>query len=413
MKRVFAVLMGSAALAFAANRADAVAYAPGQPGERGSGFERWDANGDGVIDKAEFREMRKAMRKAHRGDRDKTDADRPARRHRGPDGPKARRGDNDMPPHRGPAMHRWWDDDGPGAADRPGRNWKGRGRPGPDAKAPREGKGRRPGRGLAKRRGGERCPACGCPFCKKGGRDRGPADFGPHGPRGPESGDMGPRGPKGREFGDCGPRCGRRPGGPGERGFRNERGRDGRGGPGFHDKRGRGGRRFDNERGRGGPRAGRGGPEGREFGPPPGVCPFCDMMMRAHGGRMPSMHNRGGPGGRDFAMGGPFNRFSRRGFAHPGRRFGQRGRAIGRRLFDRFDRNDDNFITPDEFPGRPEGFDRWDANDDGRIGKKEFKRDVKRHRKEMRRRGERGRRGPAGPDDDMPRGPHAERTRAI
>lgn len=137
------------------------------------------------------------------------------------------------------------------------------------------------------------------------------------------------------------------------------------------------------------------------------------MMMRAHGGRMPSMHNRRGPEGRDFAMGGPFSRFSRRGFAHPGRRSGQRGREIGRRLFDRFDRNDDNYITPDEFPGRPEGFDRWDSNDDGRIGKKEFKRDVKRHRKEMRRHGERGRRGPAGPDDDRPRGPHAERTRAI
>lgn len=364
MKRVLAVLMGSAVLALATHRADAVAFAPGQPGDKPGGFERWDANDDGVIDKAEFHEMRKALKKQHRedGDRPKGDrrgkARRGAQRRGGPDGPpmagpKARPGDDGPPPQRGPAMDKFDRDDRPGKFDRPGRRGRGMRRGGPDAFH------RGKGPGFENRRGGKACPECGCDCGLRGGQRGARGKVGP-----------GPRGPMGGEFGMMGPGHG-------------------------HKGHGRG----------------HGFGHGGEFGRPHG------MMGPGADGPAPFMRPRRGPLGRDLAMRSPMSRRGWRQFAQRPRRPGRLGREIGRRLFERFDENDDQFITPDEFPGRPERFDRWDADDDGRIEPKELKREARRRRGDGAQRGERGGRGRRGPrdrqDDEGPRGPRADKTRAI
>ncbi|MCB9851523.1 MAG: hypothetical protein H6819_00385 [Phycisphaerales bacterium] len=367
MKRALTVLMGAAVLALTANRAHAVAYGPAQPGEKGGGFARWDANDDGVIDKAEFQAMRKALKKQHREDGDKPKARRDAKARRGPGdkrpdgpplrGPKADGGDHPFPGPQGPAMGEF-DDDGPRAMDRPSRRGRGMQRGGRDGMRPRPGMQRGAGRGFAERRGGDGCPECGCkcPCCRGKGQGRGMP---------------GPRGPMGPEFGAMGPAHGGHGFGPGPmHGF---------------------------------------SPHG-DMMPGPGGCPFLEQHRNARG--------------REFGMMRPGGRGVWRQFAMRARRLGQRARAMGPRMFDRFDENNDNFITPDEFPGRPERFDRWDADDDGRIEKGEIRRHAKRNRDDgakgdRMKRGGRGRGGPrdADRDDDdaprRPRGPRTDKTRAI
>lgn len=368
MKRALTVLMGTALMAMTANRAHAAAYGPGQPGEKGGGFAKWDANDDGVIDKAEFQAMRKAMKNPQRAEGQKPKAKRDVKGRRGPGadrpdkpplrGPRAQRGDHPFPGPRGPAMGEFGDDDGPGAFDRPRPRGRGMQRGGTDGMRGRQGKGRGPGRGFSEKRGGEGCPECGCkcPHCQGKGKGQG---------RG--RGMAGPRGPMGPAFGAMG----RGPGGPGQ-------------GQGF-------------------------GPQGGMM-PGPDGCPFLQQHRNFHG--------------REMGMRGPGRRGMWRQFAQRAGRLGRHARAMGSRMFDRFDENNDNFITPDEFPGRPERFDRWDADDDGRIEKGEIRRNAKRERDDgakgdRMKRGGRGRGGPrdADKDDDdaprRPRGPRTDRTRAI
>jgi Ca2+-binding EF-hand superfamily protein len=352
MKRVLTALLGAAGLFMAANRAEAVSYGPELNAPWGGGFNRWDANDDGVIDKAEFQKMRKALnnqqpKKKAEKKRNRRDDGRNARRGPGPaeaplSGPKADRNDRRPPPPRGPAMQEREPDEGPPNAVRKDR--RSRRHPGRERMRQREGN----RRGPDALRGGPCCPHCPCKMRPERDAMR------------PESGHRRPRGE--------GPMFDR---GPGQHRF------------GFESDR----------------------------MPPPFDGP---PMMRRHRDR----HDQG------FGMMGPGRRDRRREFSQRHPRMARRGREMARRWFDRFDGNDDQFITPDEFPGRPERFDRWDADDDGRIEREELKRDARRHRgggAKHRGRGERGNRGPRDMDNDRPRGPrgmeddgpHTKQTRAI
>ncbi|MCA9254199.1 MAG: hypothetical protein KDA33_01120, partial [Phycisphaerales bacterium] len=297
MKRVLTVLMGVGALALTASRAQAVAYGPGQGGQgpRGGGFERWDANDDGVIDKAEFKAMRKALKNQQRQGARGPMADRQGRGRRGPaagpgpgaqpplGGPKA--GPEGAPPHRGPGPQGMADDEGPGGFDGRPHRGLGRGQKGPEGVRRGQGKGRGQGKAFAGRRGpGAGCPDCGCQ-CGKGKGE------GPQGRRGMR----GQAGPKGPEFGAM--------------------------------RRG----------------------AGRGFGPGqgPGFGPFGDMGPGPDG---PPMMRRGGQFGGQPGQFAPNRRSVWRRFAMRAKRFGRQGRRMGPPMFDRFDANHDNFITPDEFP---------------------------------------------------------------
>lgn len=366
MKRVLTVLFGAAALTLAANRADAVSYGPELPGPKGGGFERWDANDDGVIDKAEFREMRKALNKQQAAKKSSQKGKRKARArdHRGGrdtdgaplSGPKADRADRDRPPHRAPAMRD--DDRGDRRGDMDRRTRRGAGRRGPAARGLRDGRGRRAGPDAGRR--GSCCPGCDCA--------RG---------EGCECQSAGPRGP---------------------RESRMDRGRGI--GRGFHRGRGPGHRHHGLHR--------------HADGMPPHDMP-------------PFMHRHRGHSDRDFGMMGPGRRGHGRRFAKQHPRLARRIRELARRMLDRFEANEERFISPDDFPGRRDRFDRRDRGEDDRRPARALRRNSDRRQRDGAGRGHRdgGRRGrgrgmdddrprgPRGPDDEGVRGPRTNQTRAI
>jgi len=323
---VAALVMAQAATAQAA-----AAYRPGPKAKKGpkvfADFARWDQNGDGVIDHAEFQQ---AVKKVHRFEGRRQGRRGPEARQRGQRGPEARRG------HRGPRAQRG--QRGPAA-----RRDRGRGRGGKmrnriealvrkvvketlrdmhEAPGPRHGnRGELDGLGPHGRMNG---PMHGA---KRPGMHHG---LGLGGPRGGQA--IGPMhgGPPNRACPACGFQY------------------DGKGRPkgAFRDgpMRGRGGE------GRGefrkpGRKGGRGkGPEARERGP------------RGSRGERPEAGERGPRG--------------RKGGGRPPPRLME--------MFQRQDANGDGVVSADEFGGPPERFEMLDANGDGAVDRKELENATKR-----------------------------------
>jgi hypothetical protein len=328
--------VGALVMVQAATAQAAAAYQPGPKAKKGpkvfADFARWDQNGDGVIDHAEFQQ---AVEKVHRFEG----------RERGPRGPEARqRGQHDPEAIRG---HR-------------GRQAQ-RGQRGPAARRDR-------GPGGKMR---DRIEALVRRVVKEMLRDM-------HEAHGPWHG-------AGDEFHGFDPNEPMH--GPMRHGMHRGRGLDGP-----RDHAGFGGPPAD--RPRGGPAMGpmRGGP--RDGGCPACGCQ-CGGKGRPKGAlRDGPKRGRGGEGRGEIRKPGRKGGRGKGPEARERGSRGRKGDGPPPRwmeMFKRQDANGDGVVSADEFMGPPDRFEMLDANDDGGVDRRELEKAMKRGGKEGRGKEGRGR----------------------